>query len=333
MGASRGAVPDATVALSGANIALPPSLGTGPSGVLRLAFAVTARGPWQIEATGVSLPPATIVRYEALRREQTVVGQGPLTSATSAAIGARLDVPTTVSVHKRDAASGASVPGAVIEIRRASDATGTAAILSATTASDPVALDLPPGDYAAVETREPTGYVLDDALPRRSSVTMLGGRVDLVWRDTPATPTVSTAAASPRIRGGGAAQDVGTDRGIAAVPADLRARRPIPRPVAPGADGACATLPASAFASAPVIARSTLLIHGDGSYRLRSSPRPTPAARWWIGSRCATCPPGPGTARCMTAWLGRSTRRVRGTAGASPRAPSMRRRCTPTSTW
>lgn len=261
--ASSGApIPHATVSLSGSNLVLAGSLDTGPTGVAEVAVSVANPGPWAIEAVGASLPPTTVLRYEALAREQTVVGPGPRTSAGPAGDTGSWDVPTAVTVLKIDASTRASAPGAVIEIR---DSTGSVAA-TIITATDPLPVSLPAGDYTARETREPDGYLIDDPSAQHFAVTMLGGRVDLLWSDTPAAPTVATRASAPLVSPGDAVHDritvFGLPPSIAPFPVLVRYLGPVPPPT----DGDCAHLSAEAFAAAGVLGEATVTVTGNGDF-------------------------------------------------------------------
>jgi hypothetical protein len=258
------ALPNATIALTGGNMALPTTASSGPTGVLELPFTVAAPGAWRIDASGQGLPAVSLLRYDALRSEQTVIGAGPASATPGAGASGSWDVPTRVTISKIDAASGAPLSGAVVQIRSAAAPQSPPSIV--TTDIVPVVVALAPGDYSAVETSEPVGYLIDDPQARRFSVTLLGGEAALVWADTAATPVVSTTASAARVAGGGAVHDVVTVSGLPpsqpVFDLTLRYLGPVPA----GADGDCEALAPAAFASAPVIGRTTLLINGDGSY-------------------------------------------------------------------
>jgi len=258
--ASGAAVPNATISIGAANLGAPATIATGPSGVAELALPAVAPGPWSIAATGIGLPATTVVRYDALANEQTVVGPGPKTSAAPAADQGAWDVPTTVTVLKVDARTQAPVAGAVIEVR-AADGSPVATV---TTADHPEPVVLGPGDYTAIEVREPDGYLIDDPSPRPFAVGLLGGQVDLVWADTPAAPVIRTRASAPRATPGQAVHDLLTVSGLppslAPFPVVVRYLGPVPPP----ADGDCATLSAAAFDAAPVIGSATVTVRGNG---------------------------------------------------------------------
>ncbi|MCW2603789.1 MAG: hypothetical protein JWN61_1924 [Pseudonocardiales bacterium] len=255
-------LPYAQMTLSGGNMALPGSADTGPTGIIELAVAVLLPGPWTIGAAAANLPPTTVLRYDALANEQTVVGPGPRTSAAPVGATGSWDVPTTVTALKIDATTRLPVAGAVIEIRSA----GGPVVTAFTTTAEPLPVALPPGEYSAREIREPDGYLIDDAAAHPFAVTLLGGRVDLVWADTPAVPTIATRASAPRVSPGDAVHDritvAGLPPSIAPFPVLVRYLGPVPPP----ADGNCARLPAAAFAAAGVIAQATIAVTGNGEY-------------------------------------------------------------------
>lgn len=255
-------LPHASVTVAGTNLSAPGAVDTGPSGIVEVAVAASSPGPWSVSATAGDLPPTSVLRYEALAHEQTVVGPGPRTQAAGAADAGSWDVPTEVTVHKLDARTRAPLAGAVIEIR-AADGTLAAEV---TTGAAPTVVPLPVGQFAAHETREPDGYLIDDRSEQHFAVTMLGGRIDLVWADTPATPTVSTRASAARVSPGDAVHDSVTVAGlppsIGAFPIRVRYLGPTPPP----ADGDCASLPAEAFAAAAVVGEATVMVTGNGQY-------------------------------------------------------------------
>lgn len=265
------ALPSATVVLSATNLSGAGSFDTGPTGVLEVAVSVTNPGPWAIEAVGTSLPPTTVLRYEAMSNEQTVIGAGPRTATVPAGDTGSRNVATAVTVLKLDASTRAPIAGAVIEIR--DNAGSLAATLTSTV--DPLPVSLPAGDYAAREIREPDGYLIDDPSDRHFAVTMLGGRVDLVWSDSPAAPVVSTRASTSRVSPGDTVHDrltvFGLPPSIAPFPVLVRYLGPVP----PAADGSCALLPTEAFAAAGVLGEATVTVTGNGDFATSGFVAPT----------------------------------------------------------
>lgn len=255
-------MPHATVLLSATNMSVAGSLDTGPTGIAELAVAVGEPGAWALAAAGAFLPPTTVVRYDGPTNEQTVVGPGARTSAASTGDAGSWDLPTTVTVRKIDARTSAPVAGATIEIR---DGAGAVSVTITTTAAA-LPVSLPAGDYTAREVREPDGYLIDDPTQQHFAVTLLGGRVDLVWADTLAAPTVSTRASAPRVSPGEAVRDriavSGLPPSLAPFPLRVRYLGPVPPP----GDGDCARLPGEAFAAAGVLGEATITVTGNGDF-------------------------------------------------------------------
>lgn len=289
--ASGAPLPDASVQLTGVNVSIAATVRTGPAGIAEIPFSVSAPGEWELRAEGTQLPAVTVVRYDAIASEQTVIGSGPRTTGAPASASGALDVPTRVSIAKADARTGAAVAGAVIEIRDEHGALAATVV----TAETPLPIDLAAGSYSAREVREPDGYLIDDAAERPFAVTLLGGSLDLVWSDTPAEATIGTRASATRVAVGDQVHDLIT---VAGLPPSLEPFTALVRylgPVPPAEAGGCQALPAAAFAEAAVIAQAQVTIPGNGDVRTPAftAPRGRGCTTFDVASMAPLWPDGP----------------------------------------
>jgi len=144
---------------------LPASVTVGPDGTAVLPATLTSTratlraslvGPSAIVEMRVPVAPYLPSETGSVTQPQTMVFVG---TGASVAADPAIQVDGTASIAKVDAANGAVIAGATIEIRDA----GGVLVTTLTSGATPTVIRLPEGNYTAVETAAPRGYLLNAA--------------------------------------------------------------------------------------------------------------------------------------------------------------------------